>query len=230
MIYIFGFSFSQNNNDTFIFIQDQTRVNHNYVLKKESFSKYRSEIKIDSSLLIEYGKYKVFLISSNNSDVKYYALPDSSALILGNAKGSLKRVELKTGIAAPYNFAKLIADSLRNCDTHFFTDPMLSSKYKYSLSIVAWLDYPDSLNNLEYKAKKDAIDPLYEKFINDFYEEFDFYEKDNIQVYSVMPGDIRILIQLENMEFPFKKLEGFNLTYINSPKVEPRLFHFMILE
>jgi hypothetical protein len=229
-ILILGLSYGQNGNDTFIFIQDHKNVEYNYILTKEDYAKYKDEISIDTSANDRRGQYKVWLISDNNSKVKHYSLPDSSSLNLGRAKKFLKSMEFSTGIAAENHFAELIADSLRKHETYFFTYPELSTSLKYELVVVAWLNYPDSLNNLDYDKKRDAIYPYFNEFYEKFHLEFSEYGKENIQIYTMMAGHVRIVIDLKKNEFPIKELNNFNLKFIHKPKVKPRIFEFMILE
>jgi hypothetical protein len=227
---IFGLSYGQSGNDTFLFIQDHLHVDHNFILSKEDYAKYKNEISIDTSANDRHGQYKVWIISEKNSKVRYYSLPDSSSLILGRAKDLLRRMEFSTGIAAENHFANLIADSLQKKGTYFFTYPELSTNLKYELVVVAWLKYPDSLNNLEYEKKRDAMEPYFRDFYEKFHHEFIEYGKENIQIFSMMAGHIRIVINLKNDEFPLKKLEKFDLKFEHKPKVKPRIFEFMLLE
>lgn len=227
---IFGFSYGQSGNDTFLFIQDHLHVDRNLMLSKEDYAKYKDEISIDTAANDRRGQYKVWIISENNSNVKHYSLPDSSSLNLGRAKDLLKRMEFSTGIAAENHFAELIADSLRNQGTYFFTYPELSTNLKYELVVVAWLNYPDSLNNIEYEKKRDAMDPYFIDFYKKFHQEFFEYGKENIQIFSMMAGHVRIVVNLKNDDFPLKKLEKYDLKFIHKPKVKPRIFEFMILE
>lgn len=205
-------------------------VDHNFLLSKMDYAKYKDEISIDTSANDRHGQYKVWLISENNSRVKHFSLHDSSGLNLGRAKDLLKRIEFSTGIAAENHFAELIAESLRNKETYFFTYPELSTKLKYELVVVAWLNYPDSLNSLEYQKKRDAIEPYFNDFYEKFHQEFSEYGIENIHIFSMMAGHVRIVIELHNDDFPLKKLDNNNLKFIHKPKVKPRIFEFMILE
>jgi hypothetical protein len=226
----FRLSFGQSGNDTFIFIQDQTKVDDCFILSREDYAKFKNEISIDTTENDRKAQYKVWIVSENNSKLKHYSLPDSSALHLGSAKDLLKRVEFSAGIAAEYDFAKLIGDSLRKKGTYFFTYPELSSSLKYELVVTAWFNYPDSLNKLSYENKRVAVDPYFNDLYEKIYQDFSDFGSENIQIYSMMAGHVRIVIQLKNDNFQLNKLDQFNLKFIHKPKVKKRLFEFMILE
>jgi hypothetical protein len=218
------------NGDTFIFIQDHLHVDHNFVLSKSDFDKYKNEISIDSSKIHKYGQYNVCIVKNGSTEVDYYKLLDSSGLILGNARDLLKRMEFQTGIGVEWHFTSLIADSLRKANTYFLTDPPISIDEKFELSVTAWIELPDNIDTLSHEEKRFAFEPYYTEFRDAFYEEFQDFGNSNIHLYSIMPGHIIIKVFMITDEFDFTRLEQFDLKFIHRPKVKPRLIEFQILE
>jgi len=162
--------------------------------------------------------------------VDYYKLLDSSGLILGNARGLLKRMEFQTGIGVEWHFASLIADSLRKADIYFLTDPPISKDEKFELSITAWIELPDDIDTLSHEEKRKAFEPYYTEFRDAFHREFQDFGNSNVHLYSIIPGQIMIKVFMISDNFDFTRLDQFDLKFIHKPKVKPIIIEFQILE
>ncbi|MCE3296301.1 MAG: hypothetical protein K0R65_2015 [Crocinitomicaceae bacterium] len=208
------------NSGSFLLIRTYGKNSGSQILESRVYEKYRSQIKVDSSKIVEYGPYEVLFIDKGNKSIREFKFKDSTGLNLGRLRDSLKTVEPRYGMGAAISFARQMADSLVKSGVYFYTVPQLAAKETYELSFTAFFGSNDPENN-----------PAYWDFRQTFTKEFESGKgKKNVHMYMSREGELGVLLYLENKDFDLKRLDKYTLNFSKKPIIRPRLYELVLFE
>ncbi|MGV3630086.1 MAG: hypothetical protein ACO1O6_02720 [Bacteroidota bacterium] len=207
------------NTGSFLLIRTYGKNAVSNILESRVYENYRSQIRVDSSKIVEYGSYEVLFIDQQNKVIRELKFEDSTGLNLGNLRDSLKPIDFRYGMGAAVGFANRMADSLVKSGVYFYTVPELAAKETYELNFTASFGSQDPENN-----------PAYWSFRRDFTKEFESPGRKNVHMYMSRDGQLGVLLYLENKDFDFRKLDKYQLNITKKPYVRPRLYELIILE
>ncbi|MES2587964.1 MAG: hypothetical protein V4622_03220 [Bacteroidota bacterium] len=217
---------AQTNTGSFLLFRSYGTKTFSLILESEIYLRHQKEIKIDSTKLLDFGKYEVLIMSNRNKTIQKYAFDDSSALKLGKLKDSLTEVDFRYGMGADLHFSLKMADSLLKNGVYFYTVPELDVKETFELNFSA--QFKPKAN--EYSYNDEDEDPLYLNFIRAFHKDYAHLGKKNIHGYKDKKGEDHVLLYLKNPDFDLKKLDKYKLNYTKKPKIRPRFYEIIILE
>jgi hypothetical protein len=214
--------------DPYLLILDSYK-NQESILSASDYKLFQDQFNIDTAKQCTPCWYKVWVVQ-NESLVKAYRFLDSTALILGEAKDSLKSVKIRMNWSMDSNFERAteIADSLRDRGELFFTQPSLKSNLIYMVDISGEIDstaYPGyGMEQIDSLISIDGMDHW-----NALYELYPEIPKANIVMMYF--GYVRINIFLSEKQFDFERLEKLRLIFDeNKLKVKDRYFLFTTVE